>query len=83
MSKNKKKLLVEWSDASVHTGWYDDLDEVIKKCPDTIAHTVGWYVGEAKGYLILSVHYCPADDMKKLGHAIWIPKSCIISKKEL
>lgn len=81
--KKNKIILVTWTDASLHTGWYDDLEDIVKNCSTTVVKTVGWYVGEAKGCLILSVHNSVPEDMKDFGHAIWIPKSCIISKKNL
>ena len=82
--KQGEKYEILWLDTFGFNGWYsvEELKEKAKENKD-FQTTVGFYVGEAHGFIITASHYNKNPSFDPFGHPCWIPKGCIIKKTKL
>ena len=76
--KQGKKYSIKWIDTFSFTQWWDE-EEIIDKCKDMqyYQETIGFYVGEWSGFIVMVTIYNKDTNFKSWGHPEWIPKGCI------
>lgn len=79
-----KKYSILWIDTFGQNGWYDEeMLESKAKEMQYYQESVGFYVGEWYGFVVVAAVRNPNENFAEWGHPEWIPKSCIKKTKEL
>jgi len=80
--KVNNKYEVEWKDTFSQNGWWDkeDLFKEAERC-DYYIKSVGYYVGEQSGYIIIASSLSTLSDDRPYGYIKFIPKGAVKTTK--
>lgn len=73
-----KRYSVKWIDTFSYPGWWHEKDmEIVAKENAEYLETIGFYIGEAHGFIALAATKNGMEGVGKWGYPKWIPKGCI------
>lgn len=82
--KKGKKYSVYWIDTFSYQGWWTE-EDIKKKSKENAEYleTIGIYMGEYFGFIILASSKQNMDDFPEWGYPKWIPRGCVKKIKEI
>ena len=80
--KKGKVYEILWKDTYAYNGWYDE-DEINDLTSQDTTTSVGYFIKEKNGYVILVQGIEKHKDFKPYRSPVWIPKGYISAIKEL
>jgi len=74
--KKGNKYQITWIDTFGYNGWYEE-DELIEKAKEMNQESVGHYITEKYGFVIIAASYNKIPKFARWGAPMWIPRGCI------